>query len=177
MRAIQLGVLALSLAAAAACGEGRAIFNVDVLSFIGDIDTVPYVTPPVIGTTSVDAVPVEISLLSGLGNSTVDTVRIDAGADLINVQGSGNVAFELYFAADSASVYTGTPQFAAAGMVNGAGTTPIGGFVVLSDALFSEPKLWLGLRVQVQNTAAAITSGEVAVTMLMVRIVLDDRIF
>jgi hypothetical protein len=125
----------------------------------------------------VDAVPVEISLLSGLGNSTVDTVRIDAGADVVNAQGSANISFELHFAADSASVYTGTPQFSAAGMVNGAGTVPIGGFVVLTDSLFSEPKLWLGLRVRVENTAAAVTSGEVAVSMLTVRIVLDDRVF
>jgi hypothetical protein len=178
MKVMRLGVLLLGAAAGAACGEGRAIFNVDVLSFIArDIDTIPYAAPPVIGTYSLDATPTEISLLSGLGNSTVDTVQIDAGANLINAQGDATVTFELYFAADQVSVYSGTPYLTASGVVSGAATTPIGAQVVLTDALFSEPTLWLGIRVRVQNTAAAVVSGDVALTALTLRIVLDDRVF
>lgn len=177
MRAIRLGVLICAAALGAACGEGRAIFNVDVYSFLaGGIDTVPYATPPIAGTYAVTTVPLELSLLSGLGDSQVDTVRIDAAADLINTQGTATVYYEIHFAADSASVYTGTPQFSTSGTVNGAATTTIGGFAVLTDSLFSEPTLWVGLRVRVDNPAAAIVAGELAVKTLTLRIVLDDRV-
>jgi hypothetical protein len=178
MKPIRFALLLGAAGLAAACGEGRAIFNVDVYSFIaGDIDTVPYAAPPIIGTYDTTTTPIEMSLVAGLGDSQVDTVRITAAADLINVQGSADVTFELYFAADAGSVYSGTPQFTAAGSVNGPGTTQIGGVAELTDALFSEPTLWVGIRVQVTNNAAAIVSGELAVTALSVRIVLDDRVF
>src|SRR5918996_4212810 len=80
-RMLQLGLLAVLTAG---CGEGHAIFNVDVLSFMaGQVDTVDYVAPPVAGVYDTTTTPIEITMFAGLGQSSVDTVRIDATADLI----------------------------------------------------------------------------------------------
>jgi hypothetical protein len=179
MRAIRFGLVLLALGTAAvACGEGRAIFNVDVYSFLaGEMDTVPYGAPPIAGTYDTTTVPLELTLLGGLGDSQVDTVRIDAAANLLNTQGAANVSFELHFAEDSDAVYTGTPHFTAAGAVNGPGTTSIGGTAVLTDSIFSKPTLWVGIRVSVTNPTGTLVTGRLAVNQLDLRIVLDDRVF
>ena len=178
-RGTLLGVcIGTMLAAAAGCGEGHAIFNVDVFSFLaGEVDTVDYAAPPVIGAYDTTTTPIEISMFAGLGESSVDTVRIDVAANLINVSGDANIAFEIYFAADSASVYGGAPHFSAAGAVSGADTTAVGGSVTLTDALFSEPTLWVGIRLGLQNNAASILQGRMALSALDVRIVLNDKVF
>jgi hypothetical protein len=176
---LRLGLVALGAALAAACAEGRAIFNVDVLSFIADqTDTVPYAAPPIPGIYDTTTVPIELSLLSGLGDSKVDTVRIDVAADLLNVQGTATVYYELHFEADSAAVYTGTPYFSASGSVNGPGVTSLGGTVDnITDPLFSEPTLWVGIRVRVDNSLGSTILGRLALSALDLRIVLDDRVF
>jgi len=72
------------LALVVACGQGRAIFNVDVLSFMqpSGRDTIPYNLPPSVITITADSfIPVQkISLPSGLGNSSVDSVSVTAAA-------------------------------------------------------------------------------------------------
>jgi hypothetical protein len=173
--ALVTGVAALLTAG---CGEGRAIFNVDVYSFLaGEIDTLPYSAPPIIGTYDTTSSPVEISLFSGLGDSNVDSVYITGSADLINTSGNASIRLEMYFAADAGSVYSGTPQFVTTGTVNGAETVPIGASVVLTDSLFSEPRLWVGIRLQITNNAAAFLNGRAAINGVDARIVLNDQVF
>jgi hypothetical protein len=174
-----LAALAIVAAAlAAGCGEGRAIFNIDAYSFlVGEVDTVPYAAPPIIGSYDTTTTPVEVSMLAGLGESNVDTVYIDATANLLNTSGNADILLEFYFAADSASVYSGAPHFFATGSVNGAQTVPIGANVELTDALFSEPTLWVGIRVGITNNAATFVDGRAAVTGLDLRIVLNDQVF
>ena len=163
---------------AAGCGEGRAIFNVDVYSFLaGEIDTVHYAAPPIMGTYDTTTAPVEVSLFSGLGDSNVDSVYITGTANLINTSGNAAVRLELYFAPDAGSVYGGTPQFVTTGTVSGAQTVPIGAAVVLTDSLFSEPTLWVGIRVEITNNAASFVDGQAAINGLDVRIVLNDQVF
>lgn len=171
-------LLGAAASLSAGCGEGRAIFNLDAYSFIaGEVDTVPYAAPPIVGTYDTTTTPIEISLLAGLGESNVDTVYINAAADLLNNSGNADVVLEVYFAADSASVYGAAPQFSASGSVNGAETVPIGANVVLTDALFSEPTLWVGIRVEITNNTVAVVDGRAAVNGLDLRIVLNDQVF
>ena len=90
-----------------ACGQGHAIFNVDVYSFMQGTgkDTIPYFIPPATPTT-VSTVQ-KITLPPGFGSSVVDSVRITTGsANLENTGGSGTIGFQLFFASDSAGTYT-----------------------------------------------------------------------
>ena len=102
--ALVLGAALLSVG----CGEGRAIFNVDVYSFLAGTgkDTVPYVFAPGVPDT-LSSPAQKISLPPGFGSSVVDSVRITSGAaNLINAGGTGTIGFQLYVAADSASTFS-----------------------------------------------------------------------
>ena len=105
MKSLLVGLLVI----VAACGEGRAIFNIDAQSFMQGTgkDTIPYVIPPASsGTVSTFQ---RINLPPGFGSSGVDSVRITAGnITLLNSAGQGTVGFTLYFAADSAGTTTAT---------------------------------------------------------------------
>src|SRR5437879_13915932 len=90
MRAKWLWVAALA-AAAAGCGEGRAIFNIDVFSFLSNAnaDTLPYSGPlPPLQ----DTIPVQTVNSIGIGGSSiVDTVRLTGSVEFVNDTGTGNV--------------------------------------------------------------------------------------
>ena len=105
MKSLLVGLLVI----VAACGEGRAIFNIDAQSFMQGTgkDTIPYAIPPASsGTVSTFQ---RINLPPGFGSSGVDSVRITAGnITLLNSAGQGTVGFTLYFAADSAGTTTAT---------------------------------------------------------------------
>jgi hypothetical protein len=79
-------VLAAALLAAA-CGEGRAIFNVDIQSFIAGTgnDTIPYVIPPGTATASNWQ---KIDLPPGFGSSIVESATITGAGNLINTGGT-----------------------------------------------------------------------------------------
>src|SRR5438094_10563761 len=83
MKAKWLGLALVSAAVAAGCGEGRAIFNVDVYSFLKGTgrDTIPYLVPGLSGRGS--SIPQKINL-PGAGSSIVDSVRALGTADLRN---------------------------------------------------------------------------------------------
>src|SRR2546429_9536313 len=90
MKAKWLGLALVSAAVAAGCGEGRAIFNVDVYSFLKGTgrDTVPYLVPPGLSGSG-SSTPQKINL-PGAGSSIVDSVRALGTSDLINATGSGS---------------------------------------------------------------------------------------
>src|SRR5438132_287412 len=95
-------VVALGCAVVAGCGKGRAIFNVDVYSFIKGTGsgTRSYAVPPGVSG-SVGTTPQKISL-PGAGSSIVDTVRAFGTLDLNNTSGSGTIGLDVYLAADAA---------------------------------------------------------------------------
>ena len=166
---------------AVACGEGHAIFDVDVFSFLkSGADTLHY-TVPIVTTATVQNTPIKMDLVAGFGKSVVDTVTITAGGNLVNNTGSGTVTFRLFFAADSASTYSGTPVLTAGGSVSGPGTTPIGGQATLiADTLFSRQVLWVGVQARVMVSAGPPpppVDGKVQVTALRLRIVLKPKLF
>jgi hypothetical protein len=173
----------LLLAVVAACGEGRAIFNVDVHSFIAGSgnDTVPYAIPIGLSDTVLSP-PQKISLPPGFGNSVVDSVRITSGsANLINTAGTGTIGFQLYIAGDSLGALS--PSALAINIpptaVNGVQTVAVAISGDLSPALndlFTQPEIWLSIGLVGSNTGGVIVTGEMALTALQIRVVLQEQI-
>jgi hypothetical protein len=170
------------LAFVAACGQGKAIFNVDVYSFMAGSgkDTIPYIVPP-LGTTSPSTYQ-RIHLPPGFGKSIVDSVRITTGsANLINASGAGTIGFQMYFAVDSA----GTNSASAAlnvppTTVSGAGTVPVtitGDLSSAVNGLFAKDTVWMKITATAHNTGATVMQGKGALTALVIRVVLNAKIF
>lgn len=178
-------IAAALLVFAAACGAGRAIFNVDVVSFLqpSGKDTLGYNVPAAPITVSADSfiTPQKISLPSGLGKSTVDSVTVTAAAVAENTSGTGSATFEVFFSRDSATVYSTTPYISASGTISGTqpSTVPLlaPSTVSLMDSVFNTNTLWVGIHAAVTKNAGPALIGRVRVTTLLLRIVLQDKVF
>ena len=181
MRRIQL-VLALAAALGSwACGEGRAVFNIDVFSFLNSskVDTIPYFAPLPPGVP--DTIPVQrVQFLPiGFGNSVVDSVHVTATLNFVNQNGTGSVGFAIYI--DSVpGVYTKPPAFSIA-PVNVTGTNTSQGvldaeLVASLLPLFAKANLYVGTRVTATATVPPV-NGVARITGLDLRIVLQDQIF
>ena len=177
-----LAAAAALAALALGCGEGRAIFNVDVLSFLGGQgnDTVHYTIP---GGTSgtVDNPPVEVTLLKGFGNSTVDSVTLTVGADVENVAGGGKVKFQIFFASSQAGLYSGTPYAQDSAIVSGADTAVLqpAPVLVVADSLFGQNQIYVGVRLAVTADPPLVPAmdGKLRLTTVRLRIVLQENVF
>ncbi len=165
----------------AACGEGRAIFNVDVYSFIAGTgkDTIPYVIPPGTATASTFQ---KISLPPGFGSSVVESATITGGGNLLNIAGTGSIGFQLYVAPDSAG--TLAPGALALNIpevpVVGADTAAIaitGGLSAAVLQAFTGSEMWVRLVASGTNPNVTPVTGEMGLNALMLRVVLQDKIF
>ena len=170
------------LVCVAACGQGKAIFNVDVYSFMAGTgkDTIPYVLPP--ATSGSVSTVQKFSLPPAFGSSSVDSVRITTGnADLLNAGGAGTIGFSLYFASDSASTWTAPAALnIPATAVSGPDTVPVaitGDLSGVVDSLFKQNVLWVRIEANGTNTGATLVSGKGVLTALMLRVVLQDKVF
>lgn len=183
MKATATALIVAAALLSAACGEGRAIFNIDVHSFLAGSgnDTVPYAVPPA---SSVDSFTVQrIILPPGFGSSIVDSVRITSGgANLITSTGAGSIGLSLYVAGDSA----GTHLPAALALSLPATTIPGPGTIatVISgdlspgvNALFSQDTLWVRIAATGTNPNAGPLIGQMALTALQLRVVMQDKVF
>jgi len=177
MRAKWLWVVALS-AAAAGCGEGRAIFDIDVFSFLSAANaaSLPYFGPLPPGVP--DTIPVQTVNSLGIGGSSiVDTVRLTGTVDFENATGTGSVSFQVYFDTVKSTVYTGAPAFSVSGAVTpGATTTSPFDIPNLPDALkpfFLASTVYVGIRASATSTI----QGTAKLTALRARIVIQDKIF
>ena len=166
----------------AACGQGKAIFNVDVYSFMAGSgkDTIPYVIPP-LGSASASTYQ-RIHLPPGFGKSIVDSVRITTGnANLINASGAGTIGLALYFAADSAGTNSAPAALSVAPTnVNGAGTVPVtitGDLSSAVNGLFAKDTLWMKITATGNNSGVTAIQGKGAITAMVVRVVLSAKIF
>jgi hypothetical protein len=183
MKATVSALVAVAALLSTACGAGRAIFNVDVYSFLAGTgkDTVPYVIPP--ATSASASTTQKINLPPGFGSSIVDSVRITSGgANLINTGGTGTIGLELYVAADS----LGTLNASALALsipptpVTGPGTFPV---VIRGDlspglnSLFTKATIWLRIRAIGTNAGVTPVTGRMVLTGLQLRVVLQDKIF
>lgn len=171
-----------AIAVVLGCGEGRAIFNVDVLSFIGGEgrDTVHYTVP---GGTSgtVDNPPVQVTLLQGLGNSTVDAVTLALAANVENATGAGKVKFQIFFSSSSAGLYSTTPYAQDSANVSGADTAilAVDSVPLVADSIFGQDQIYVGVRVAVTANAPALPAmdGRLRLTKVRLRIILQDQVF
>ena len=179
MRRYRLWWLAAIVAAAAACGEGRAIFNVDVLSFIitqGD-STVPYIVP---GATSATIdTSAKVTVLKGLGNSTVDSVTLRVGTILQNDSGAGRVKFQFFFSGSQATLFTGTPYAEDSAIVNGQqdDTLTLGPIPLVADSIFGQDQIYAGVRLSVTANPGSTMGGRLKLSEISLRIVLQDHVF
>jgi len=179
-QAARLGAVWLS-AAFVACGAGRAIFNVDVLSFLaasGD-DVIPYNVIGGVPQIDIDS-SAQFSLPPGLGRSTTDSVQLTGAAVLENVTGSGDVAFQVFFAQTQGSLFTGTPYISTPSVtVAGPDTVPflVPTTVSLSDTVFNATDLWVGIRIRLSTNLGPNLTGHLRLTQLGVRVVLQDKVF
>ncbi|HYL56156.1 MAG TPA: hypothetical protein VEU73_11340 [Gemmatimonadales bacterium] len=181
MKARWVGVTLVS-AAVVACGQGRAIFNIDVYSFLKNTgaDTVHYTAPPAL-TDSLSNTPISVRSLA-LPTSVVESVSVSGAADLLNNSGAGTITLEMFLAADSASTYTTVPAVTASGSA-GPGPTPgtltFNAPIVDSTtkALFAASTVWVGVRVRVQNSSASLLDGKMQLTALHATVVIQDKLF
>src|SRR5713226_8740339 len=141
-------VTALLALAIAACGRGKAIFNVDAYSFMSGTgkDTIRCTIPPAASTTA--STVLKINLPPGFGKSIVDSVRITTGnANLVNAGGMGSIGFALFFAADSAGTYSAPAALSIpATSVSGVQTVPVvitGDLSSTVNSLFTQQTLWM----------------------------------
>jgi hypothetical protein len=165
MRRTWLGSIVLALSAAA-CGDGRAIFNIDVFSFLNaqKVDTLPYLAPLPPGTP--DTIPHQ-------------SVTLTATLNFVNQGGTGQVGFAIYI--DSVpNVYASAPAFSIP-PVNVSGTATSQGalsaeLLASLRPLFARSQLFIGARVTSTATAPPV-SGVARITGLDLRIVLQDKVF
>jgi hypothetical protein len=178
MKALAVALLVL----VTACGRGHAIFNVDAYSFMQGTgkDTIPYVIPPASSATA--STVQKISLPPGFGSSVVDSVRITTGsADLMNTGGSGTLGFQLFFASDSAGTYTAPAALnIPATAVTGTQTVPVvitGDLSGVVDSLFRQETVWMRIAAIGTNGGVTPVTGEGVLTALVIRIVIQDKVF
>ena len=186
MHSSRLAWLAAATSAALlvlACGEGRLILDVDALSFLGGQgnDTVHYTIP---GGTSgtVDNPPVKVTVLEGLGNSTVDTATLTVAANVENLGGSGQVKFQIFLNPDAATLYNSTPYAEDSAVVSGLQTDTLApGPVLLPVVAYSifeqQPQWYVGVRVVVNANAGPPMDGKLRLTTVRLRIILQENIF
>lgn len=185
MRTMRLSFSVLAAAVlAAACGEGHAIFDVDVFSFIAGSggDTLHYTAPAIIATSPpISNPPLSVTLIPGLGTGVVDTVQVNGNALTENKVGKGHMSFKIFFGADSNTVYTTTPVLTIVGNA-GPGlkddSLPFSGVLTSAqDTLFKQKKLFVGIQVVLSNDSAAVLDGRLRLTALNLRVVIKEKLF
>ncbi|HWC75289.1 MAG TPA: hypothetical protein VG454_15245 [Gemmatimonadales bacterium] len=163
------------------CGQGKAIFNVDVYSFMAGTgkDTIPYAIPP--GGSASASTFQKFQLPPGFGSSVVDSVRITTGsANLINTGGSGALGFSIYFAADSAGTLSAPSALdVPPTSVSGTNTVPVtisGDLSSAINAVFTKDTVWIRISATGTNSGVTPVTGRGALTALVVRVVVQDKI-
>lgn len=159
----------------AGCGEGRAIFDVDLFSFLSGVGQaqVPYIAP-----TPFDTIPVQqVNLLpTGLAASVVESVTVSGAVEFDNQAGTGTVGLQLYI--DTVpKVYSQTPAVSVTPVnVTGVDTVkaPFQANVpAILNQIFLSTKVYVGMRAIGTGTAA----GKARLSALRVRVVVQDKIF
>ena len=179
MRGKWLSLVAALTVTAIGCGQGRAIFDIDVFSFLSSAkaDTLPYVGPLPPGFP--DTIPPQTVNSLGIGSSSiVDTVHFTGSVDFENATGTGNVTFAVYFDSLQSTLYSGTPAINVSAAVTPGTTTPSPFDIPnLTDPalrqLFLKSTVYVGIRVSTTGTI----SGVARLSALRARIVIQDKFF
>ena len=181
----RFGALALAVLLSA-CGEGRLILNVDILSFMDPGDRNQAYGPILAGVSgSTESTPFEFNTPGGIGGETlVDSVIITAAADLDNQTGSADVDIEIFFDTASATLYSGEPAIAVAATLQPGTVTPVAFSEPVPDAilgLFNSASVFAGVRFQYQSNDDPLTGpdlqGVAHITQIEARIVASEAVF
>ena len=171
--------VAALLVLVAACGEGRAIFNVDVLSFLSPSDSLKRFSVPG-GIPQADSSAARRFFLPpGFGKSTADSVTASASASVIDTLGSGSVRFDVFFAKTQAALFLGTPYLTtnSGALVPGDSVALLPpSSVSLADSVFQSDTVWVGIRARISTNVGPNMAGRIRITSLKLRIVLQDKI-
>ena len=166
---------------AVGCGEGRAIFNVDVYSFFKGTgqDTVHYFIPP--GDTSASNTPQRVNL-PGAGASIVDSVKLFGTLDIVNASGSGTIATQLFLAADSAGSYDPSALAFSVSPKSVSGNATVvdtiqGKLNAGANSLFTKSVLWFRLVARGTNSGLTLLQGKMVLTSLQLTVVITDKLF
>jgi hypothetical protein len=167
----------------AACGQGHAIFNVDVYSFLkgtGD-DSIPYFVPPG-PPASASSTPRRIDL-PGAGSSIVDSVLVNGKVNFENQAGTGTIGLQLYL--DSTA--TGTMNASAlaltvpdANVSNNTATpdTIIGRLSSNVISLLAGKQVWVRFQATGSNSSAVLLlQGTAVLKGLRLTVVMNDKFF
>jgi hypothetical protein len=176
-----LGGLLLALLAAG-CGEGRAIFNVDLYSFLlaDGSATQLYAAPPGVSDTVQDVT--QVSLLGGLQDSGVDSLTFIGTLSFENAAGGpGTVGFEVFFDTSQTNLFMGSAPLSIVSAVGpGTTTTLVSDTVEVTSTLkdiFVQPSIYVGLRIIAANPQATLLQGQVRVTALDMRLIVQEQVF
>lgn len=178
MHLIRLTWLAAAAGAALAlgCGEGRVIFNVDVLSFLNNSQDTVHYPSPIPPTDTVEIPGIEFRLPPGLGGkASVDTVALTVGATVENSVGTGKVKFQIFFDSSTATLYNTTPYSQDSAIVTGATSAVLAPAPIpfVGGTLFTRDRLFFGVRLVVAPGMV----GRLRLSTLRLRIVLQDQLF
>jgi hypothetical protein len=186
-----VGISIVLSGVAAGCSGGRAIFNVDVFSFLSGSakDTVQYpAVPPFTSNVSApDPGAKKITLVPGLASSPIDTVKVSGSANVINQSGGpGTLSLQVYLASDSLGTYgAGRDSLFApaptAILSAGVDTVPVPlnvqNLSPSGNALFSKSAVWIRIAATVSNSGASFMQGKAVLTGLLLRVVVQDKLF
>ena len=180
----RFGALALAVLLSA-CGEGRFILNVDILSFMDPADRDQAYGPILAGVSgSTESTPFEFNTPGGIGGETlIDSVLIAATADLDNETGSADVQFQVFFDSVEATLYSGTPAIEDSATLVPGTVTPVTFTVALDTTflkLFNSPSVFAGVRFEYQSNdplGGPDLQGVARITQLDARIVASEAVF
>jgi hypothetical protein len=166
----------------AACGEGHAIFNVDVYSFLkgtGD-DSIAYFVPPGV-TDSASSTPRRVDL-PGAGSSIVDSVLVNGKVNFENQAGTGTIGLQLYLDSTAA----GTMNASALALtvpdanVSGNAVTPdtiIGRLSSTVISLLAGKQIWVRFQAKGSNSGLVLLQGSAVLKGLRLTVVMNDKFF
>src|SRR5207249_37911 len=104
-----------------------------------------------------------VQLPPSLSNSVVDTVSMTGLMVHTNTTGSGSMFYEVFFSSDSASTFTGAPALSSDTVtITNAGPDTLhlrGNITQALDTLFSQSKVWIGIRASLQAGVTPIVNG------------------
>ena len=168
---------------AAACGEGHAIFNVDVYSFIKGTgaDSIPYFVPPGPTPDSASSTPRRIDL-PGAGSSIVDSVLVNGKVNFQNDSGAGTIGLQLYLAADSVGSLNASALALTVPDANVSGNVPTPDTIIgrLSSnviSLLAGKQVWVRFQAKGSNSGLVVVGGSAVLKGLRLTVVMNDKFF
>jgi hypothetical protein len=161
-----------------ACGPGNVIVNIDVLSFLPAGDSTQHYDVPGAVAAGNLTVSSHFVLPAGLDNSVVDSISGSLASQLENAAGGGQLTLQVFFSPSWETLYTGTPYLTnASGHVSGRATMPMGSNSMwLEDSIFKSDSLWVGIRARLATDSGPNMTGDLRLTDLHLRIVIQDKI-